>query len=585
MKKLFALIFFSFLAASANQALAQVSEEIINQQNRLLQRSAQFEEERKNERELQENVEEKKVIELEQEEEDDVEEIGSVVQKLESLRCFRINEIRVLHNDLITDAKAAAITSQYEKKCLSKKRIIQISEEIQQLLFDEGYVNSKARLTNSNFESGLVEIVVLTGVIEEIIFAPRSLLNDLQVLANFGELKKGKTLNIKEIEKALKPLKSMPSSHVKVKIAPGKSELSSIVIIENDAKNQLRSNLFYDNYGNKITGEKRENISVEADNIFRLNDSLSLFRTANDLDERRKKQGGNNSFGGNFSLPLGSYKLSLSYSNAAYFFWQNSLRSAGETSNKNLALEKFLIRNDLMKMGSTLGFAMRNTRQFINDERVEASSRKSSILNLELPTTFFLKDALLLVKPSYSKGLSVFDAKKDDRNLEKNSAKNQFDVFKIYANYSRDIKISDKKFALKSSFIWQRSSQSLYAIDRISMGGIKSVRGFKEGTISGDFGYGMRSEISANLGDFDFLPLALKNFSLAPFYDYGHVESKYGNNSGRLAAAGLGLSFKKNGVRGEMIFSKVLSRSHLLGSSYQEKGAIFFNLGYELGFF
>jgi hemolysin activation/secretion protein len=206
-------------------------------------------------------------------------------------------------------------------------------------------------------------------------------------------------------------------------------------------------------------------------------------------------------------------------------------------------------------------------------------------LNFELPVTFFLTDSLLFVKPSYSKSLSAFDAKKDDRNLDKTSAKNQFDVFKIYANYSRDIKISDKKFALKSNLIWQHSRQSLYAIDRISMGGIRSVRGFKEGTISGDSGYGFRSEIVANLGDFDFMPLALKNFSLAPFYDYGHVESKYGNSSGRLAAAGFGLGFKKDGWKGEMIFSKVLSKAHLLGNNYHERGAVFFNLGYEVGFF
>jgi hemolysin activation/secretion protein len=160
---------------------------------------------------------------------------------------------------------------------------------------------------------------------------------------------------------------------------------------------------------------------------------------------------------------------------------------------------------------------------------------------------------------------------------------------------SQKLQVSEVPIAYNLSFDSQFSKQKLYSNDQFSVGGIYSVRGFKEGVISGDSGYNIKNEFSANLGKI-FAPFLseknsqcltkLNHFSVAPFYDYGHIQLKAGQGSGRLSGAGFKFGFDGKNFDASIVFSWAVSKSQFLGAqNLRENSAVFFNLSSEVGFF
>jgi hemolysin activation/secretion protein len=200
----------------------------------------------------------------------------------------------------------------------------------------------------------------------------------------------------------------------------------------------------------------------------------------------------------------------------------------------------------------------------------------------------------LFLKPSYSKALNILDAQKDNPNLAGNDAHAEFDMFEFYGNYVKKSQIFDTPISYNFSFDGQSSKQTLYGIDKFSIGGISSIRGFKEGTISGDSGYNFRNEVSVNFGQMILPYLSaeksqsltqLNRFSISPFYDYGQVRAKNGQTSGRLSGGGFKIGFNHKNFNAALTFSRALSKSKFLGQHYSDNNAIFFNISSELGFF
>ena len=353
-----------------------------------------------------------------------------------------------------------------------------------------------------------------------------------------------------------------------------------------------------DNIGSSITGEKRDTIGFTHDNLLHLNDSFNINRTANDSDSYNKHR--STSTSGNFSMPLGRHTFTFSASKSSYFFLtgeNKNIRTYGDTLTKTASLDSVLIKNKKFKISSNFNISSRYNQNFQNDEKIEVSSRKASIGTIGLSNTFFLNSASLFLKPSYSKALNILDAKKDAKNLPSKAAHAEFNIFKFYGNYGKKLTIPYLKTPASYSFNIdsQISQQKLNGIDQFSSGGFYSVRGFRNSSISGDSGYNIRNEFSANLGQL-ILPQFnsekisknlsyLNYFSLTPFYDYGFVRMKGGLQSGRLSGTGAKISFNKNNINASFTFSKATSKSMLLLQNRNEGSIIYFDIGAELGFF
>jgi hemolysin activation/secretion protein len=272
-------------------------------------------------------------------------------------------------------------------------------------------------------------------------------------------------------------------------------------------------------------------------------------------------------------------------------------RAYGKTLTKTAGFDSILIKNKKFKISSNFNISSRYNQSFIDDVKTEASSRKASIASMSLSHMFFLKDASLFLRPSYSTSLNILDAKKDGAGLSRDSAHANFDIFKFYGNYGKKFTIPYLQTPASYAFSVdsQISKQRLYGIDQFSSGGFYSVRGFRSSSISADSGYNIRNEFSTNLGQL-ILPQFnsekiskkfsyLNYLSLTPFYDYGYVRMKGDTQSGRLSGAGFKLGFVKKDFNASLTFSRAVSKSQMLLQNRNEGSIVYFNIGSELDFF
>lgn len=590
MKRVTTFIFAAglFCANAAAQVSGPELQNIINNQNGVIQRQEQFEQEKIREKELKKVETERERIEG-KEVEDDSEEIGSVIQRLRSIRCFRINKIELSQNKLISKAQEKILTENYLGKCLSIEQINSLQKEMHAYLVEKGYTTSRVEVPMQHLATGVLKIKIIEAYIEKLLLNNDEKFSDkTQKFTAFPMVKEGEILNLRKIEQGLDQMNRLSSNRATVKVEPGIKKDNSRVLIENAPQNRTRLNASYDNFGNKITGDRRETIGLNHDNLFWLNDNISINRTANDFDQTRKKDGGTKVVSGIFSVPFGWYNLTLNYTKSSYFFWSGNVqrfKSTGETATRSATLDRVLIKNNQFKLGSSLAFTNRNNQNFIDETKIETSSRKASFATLAFPATFFLNESTLFLKPSYSKALNILNAKQDAPQTPSRSVHAEFNIYKFYGNYSKKFAINEKPFSYNLTFDSQLSQKKLYGNDQFAIGSIYSIRGFKNGTISGDSGYSLRNDISFNLGHlFSVDKFQLNHFLLAPFYDYGYVRAKGGFSSGRLSGTGIKISYNRQNLNASLTYSRALSKSHLLGQNYRDNDAIFFSIASDISF-
>lgn len=601
----FSALFFCYLIFSTPSFSQSASEQqnIINQQNQIIQNQQQTEREKERQKELSEVKKEQQKIELEEQfgiEKND----GKIVQDLRTIQCFRINKIEFSENKILSRWQENSLTKKYRGQCLTIAQISEIGKEITNYLVEEGFVTSRVEIPSQSLLDGVLKINVIESYLENIIFNEDKFFDKTQKFTAFGPTgdlsENNKILNLHKIELGVDQINRLASNSASVKLIPGNRADSSIVAVENHPQRTSRISLSHDNYGNKTTGSRRETTSFSQDNLLHLNDSFNISRTSNDLDSNRDK-GRSTSFSNSFSVPFKQHLLTLNYSRSSYFFITGDddtpFRIYGKTLTKSASLDSILIKNKKLKTSSNFSITSRYNQNFNNDEKQYVSSRKASYATLAIANTFFLNNASLYLKPSYSKALNILDAQKDPANIASKGAHGEFDIFKFYGNYSQRSQIPYFKtpFSYSLTFDSQLAKQELYGNDKFSVGGVYSVRGFRNGSISDDSGYNIKNEFSFNLGQ-TILPhvdmqkaspsLAyLNQIALTPFYDYGFVRSKGNRESGRLSGGGIKASVNYKSVTASLTFARTISKSQLLLQHKSENSAVYFDINTEFGFF
>jgi hemolysin activation/secretion protein len=122
--------------------------------------------------------------------------------------------------------------------------------------------------------------------------------------------------------------------------------------------------------------------------------------------------------------------------------------------------------------------------------------------------------------------------------------------------------------ALLRGFI-QTTSDRLVPLERASIGGVATLRGYRENQLVRDEGYAISAEFHyPALGRFT----APRVLDVIAFVDHGAARNQ-DEASERLTSAGLGLNARYRGLSAELYFAKRLERlSDDNGSNLQDKG-------------
>jgi len=513
-----------------------------------------------------------------------------------SAKCFEIKTINISGVKEISKKQLKKLTDPFIGKCVEGKTLTDLVTAIQTYYNDQGYVAARVSIPQQNIQSGNLELKVLEGKIGQVTVGDNSFTDKMQEFTAFGGLE-GETLNLEDINQGIYQINRLPSNNATMKIEPAKNEGEADISIANQKKFPARATVGYNNLGNDFTGIHQTSFSGGIDNLLFLNDAINLSYSTNLDDDSKVKD--NTSFTSGISIPLGYNTISYDYSRSEFRGTNQGnsgpLILTGYSERNNVTLDRVLLNKGNLRISGNASLSTKSSASYLNQTKIDTSERKLTIGNVGFTVSDYFKNGVnLYLKPSYSKGLKILNAKQDEANITADTPKAQFDYFKLYASLSKRLTIpkTEIPFTLSTEMDSQYAKQTLFGTEQFSVGGYYSVRGFRENYITGDSGYYLRNKANFNIGSL-FAPLAKNNegflgknlvhlnkFAIEPFYDYGYVKNKYVNNGadGRLAGAGVKTIFNSKYFNASLTYSAATNHSRLVTSTPRENKTVYFEV-------
>ena len=586
---LFILAYSGFLTPS----FAQISN--VERQDQIIRNQQQIEEEEKRRREFEKIRKEREQLEKQKKQKDE-----KLEESQKSSYCFPIKTIGLIGANSLSKRQKKKITSPFLGKCFDGSVLGNLVQKTNAMYSSLGFATTQVTVPKQNVVSGNLKLEITEGKIEDIILNDNKFTDKMHEFTAFG-FKKGKVLDMDDINQGIYQINRLSSNNAKMRIEPGKEAGTSKVVINNEKKFPVSAKLGYDNLGNEFTGIRRTNFSSTIDNLFFLNDQINLSYNQNLDDPSNEKD--LRSFSGGISVPFTYNTLSYNYSRTK-FRGQNAgingpLKLTGYSNSNNVAIDRTLLNNTEYRISTNLSLTAKETASYLNDSKIETSERKLTIGSLSFAISKYFKNgATLYLKPQYNRGLKLLNAKQDEQGLSADIPRAQFHAFKLYASLSKRFQIPkiNAPVTLSTEMDSQISKNTLFGSEQFSVGGYYSVRGFRENFITGDHGYYFRNKASFNLGQI-LAPILTKkegdkdNFisknsyhlykiSMEPFYDYGYAKTKYNGQgeitSGRLSGAGLKTIFSSKYFDASLTYSWALQKSNLITSTDKENKMLYF---------
>ena len=382
---------------------------------------------------------------------------------------------------------------------------------------------------------------------------------------------KDKTLNIKDIEHGLEQINRLSSNNATMKIIPAKQqEYSKILITNKKTRNITPIDISYNNNGSDSTGRESLSFNMNLENMISLNENIYLSLTRS-VNAGRKARRFSNSFYSSFALPFGKYNFDYSFARSE-FSLPNTLSngdilySFGDTNTHTLKLKRLLLRDSKYKGDFEVSLVRRDIDNFseVRDlvTKSTTGTRNLTIATATLQNTFYINQGLFIFNPTIKRGLRWFNALNDHDSTATQKA--QYNAVSLYSYLTKHINISKAKLNYNLTFNGQYSKEELYGSEQIFVGGVNTVRGFRNSSIGGDKGYNIKNELKYNLNQISikYLPdLLIRNIhktSITSFFDYGYVKSNSANtNKGNyISGAGVKLSFTGQRLSTNITYSR-----------------------------
>lgn len=494
--------------------------------------------------------------------------------------CVKFKAIYIDEQQLFTLKEQKSLLKSYLGHCIDAKTIKALITEVDNFYTGNGYITTKPYLKPQDINNGSITISVMTGIIENII-NNKTQQADSKITTAFIN-QKNKPLNLRDIETALEMINRVPSVDAKFKIKPSKQKSASIIEVD------VSETLPY-HFSIGVSGEgdlNNENLDLNAilsvDNLFGINDILSITVNGSGLQQQYQSTDGKEI---NYSFPIGSYLIDLTSANTSYHQGIVGLNQTylanGDTKSKRLKISKILARDKRNKYQALFSIYHKDTKNYFTDQPLEVSSYKTTLAQIDLIHTYLQNWGWLNTTYSYYQGVGWFSARDDGYiSVEPdllNTAILEFKKFSI--DSSLLYYFQDKSYSLNSNFHLQHTKNTLYDNDKLTVGSSSTVRGYDSSNLFGNNAWYIKNDLSKSI-EVNLHSKLLK--TITPFIglDYGKVKCESGNtnNCGEIAGTAIGFKTSSDNLSTDFTWSYPLKN---LEQNFEKEQLFAFNTNWK----
>ncbi len=475
-------------------------------------------------------------------------------------RCFAIDDIEISGASLLSEADRGAILAPFADDCLGVSQLNALLKAITNHYIDRGYVTTRAYLPQQDLSARTLKITVVEGRLEGL--DSSALASDRELAMSFPG-KTGEVLDLRELEQLVENLNRLPSRFAKLELVPGEQVGGSRVQLQGERSKPWRASLSRHNNGQRSTGEQQWGVGLDWDSPLGLADQLSLRASRDAVSDSYRHSHSQSLY---YSLPYGWWTFSYNYGQSYYRtktdFDGFLAETDGDYQSHNLLAERVLHRDSVSKTSFNTGLSHIRTNNFIEDNRIGISSNRLSEWQLGFNHGRRVGSAFVNADIGWQRGIGAFDAQGNGHPRGPDPVA-RYNKYTLTLSYLQPFNLGGERFSFESLATGQKSEDQLFSPARISVGGLNSVRAFKDQSLSGNSGGYWRNQLRWTR-PVTWAPLQpfVQQYGASLAYDVGVISHDNHNSgaSGRMSGHALELSARGEHLAASVTFAHSLER-------------------------
>ncbi len=480
-----------------------------------------------------------------------------------------VREIKVLGSTIFSEAELQQAVASYLGKTAKIQDLLAIRAIITDFYVSRGYLTSGAFLPvqSQDFTNGIISIQIVEGELERIEISGLSRLQENYVRSRVAEAGTS-PVNIRNLESGLQLLQLNPLfSSIRAELKSGRTVGRSVLEIELKESNPWISSLTLENRESPSVGSLGLYGSLGYRNLTGLGDTLNIDVGGSE---------GTRKYGIRYDLPLNvKDELQFRYNYNTSRIIEKPFSSIDINSRSQalaIGYRYFISRNPNSELSLGLDFERRESRDFLLGDipfsfSVGAENGRTVVNALRFSQEWVERtnNRVLAARSQFNLGLGTLGATVNDLGTDGRFLSWQGQFQWVQALEKDTISV----FRLGT----QLTSNSLLPTEQFGIGGVDTVRGYRQNLYTGDNGVVGTIEVRLPLLRNDVIGL----IQVVPFIDAGNVWSNNPNSfSGFLASTGLGLRWEATStLRARLEWATQLVSPNVSGNAAQPQSIIF----------
>ena len=526
----------------------------------------------------------------------------SPLDKIPATETITVTEFEFIGNTVLTSVQLnQRINTKFIENNLplsfSLQELLQVAAEVASFYAEKGYSTSGAIISipeaTRNQQRGIVNIKIIEGKLEEINVTGSRRLNRSYVKSRLG-VSPDKALNVNRLQEKLQLLSLNPLiKQVSAQLSAGSRPGLSVLNVEFKEAKSFNTTIRVDNGRSPSVGSFQRQIFAREGNVTGLGDALSLVYSNTD---------GSNSLDASYTLPLNSQNGTLRFSfnttdsnvieppfddinedgrgsdiESQSSFYEISFRQPLSRRIKNRTFRELAVG---------VSTSLRDSETSFLDEPFPLSPGADDEGNTRVFALRFFQDwtqqnalEVIAFRSQFSAGLDAFDSTVNERIPETGEfvPDSRFFAWQGQGQWIR-VLAPDTLLLVRGNA--QLSDKGLLSSEQFTVGGLGSVRGYRQNQLLADNGVFASAEVQFPIlrtGKNKSAPTGI--LQIIPFFDIGTAWNNSGIenvNTSTLVSLGMGLQWRnRNDFSARLDWGIPLTNVDSRDRTWQENGLLF----------
>jgi hemolysin activation/secretion protein len=461
-------------------------------------------------------------------------------ERLSALPRIQVNQFRFEGNTVFTESELRVQVAEWENRWLTSRELQEVQARLTRYYVENGYVTSGALVPDQEVRDGIVTLRIIEGHITAIEIEGEDHLRPAYLE---GRLATGVPLQVGELQQDIQLLQQNPMvKRINVQVAPGPAPGENVLRARVEEESPYAAGMVFDNSRSPTIGSNQLELWAMQKSLFGWGDRLEARYGIND---------GPNGYLLGYSLPLNARDTTLAtvYEKNDSLVIEEPFDEIDLESRFNRAevsLRHPFLRTVNREFALALGLEWRHAETFLLSERysfaagVDNGETKVTLVHFVQEWLERNTERLIAIRSDIRWGVDMFDA-----TTHSDGPDGRYLGWLGQFQWIQSLPVLDSKLVVRGLAQWV--NDSLLPSEKISIGGMETVRGYRENFMTTDKGLAAGIEWQVPVGHLRIPGISTGIhdglFELAAFFDHGRGANKSFPNPDpdSISSVGLGM--------------------------------------------